>query len=329
LVLSRYIAEAADVPAAWAALDDDLDTLFDDLFWNFSGEVWNPVWEEASDIEYPMGYDDWARMITHATGQMKRGNLDKVVLARMAQIRFSGPVNVVRALEYLREVYPGTHRFLFEPEPHSAFYGATPETLVRVHGREVFADGLAGTVRRGDTPDEDAALAEQILNDPKERREHEFVVQGLREHLAPYTETLHAPDSPGVLKLSNVQHLHTPVTGTLRRAYGVLPLVEALHPTPALGGQPRDVADEVIRMLEPITRGWYAAPVGWMDGEGNGHFAVGIRAAVTRERTLWAYAGAGVVAESEPDREWNETNLKFKPMLYAIGITDAQPRAES
>jgi menaquinone-specific isochorismate synthase len=154
---------------------------------------------------------------------------------------------------------------LFEPEPHNAFYGATPETIVKVSGRDVYADALAGTVKRGASPEEDDTLAKQILNDSKERREHDYVVQGLREHLAPYVADLQADDTPDVLKLSNVQHLHTPVSGTLNDDYGVLPLVEALHPTPALGGQPRVVADDLIRTLEPITRGWYAAPIGWVD----------------------------------------------------------------
>ncbi|MEO0562945.1 MAG: isochorismate synthase [Chloroflexota bacterium] len=325
LILSRYVVD--QIETELETLHRDFETIFDDLFWNFSGEHWNPEWEEASDVEYPMTYDDWSRMITNATGQMKSGALDKVVLSRMCQIRFSNPVNIVRALEYLADAYPDTHRFLFEPEPHNAFYGATPETLVRVSGREVFADSLAGTVKRGATTDEDAAFAKQILNDPKERREHQLVVDGLQEHLAPFVDDISVDDAPGVLKLSNVQHLHTPVNGVLNDDYGVLPLVEALHPTPALGGQPRDVAEDLISTLEPITRGWYAAPIGWIDSRADGHFGVGIRAAVSRKGTVWCYAGGGIVAESTPQREWNETDLKFRPMLNAVGVANATASA--
>lgn len=328
LVMSRYVKSHVDDELA--RLRADFEATFDDLFWNFSGEHWNPEWEEASDIEYPMGYDDWARIVTHATAKMQAGELDKVVLARMCQIRFNSPVNIVRALDYLHDTYPDTFRFLFEPEPHNAFYGATPETLVQVRGRTVYADALAGTVKRGATPDEDEALAIQIMNDPKERREHDYVVRGLREHLAPFVSDLHADDAPGVLKLSNVQHLHTPVAGTLNDDYGALALVGALHPTPALGGQPRHVAGTLIRTLEPITRGWYAAPIGWLDSQGDGHFGVGIRSAVSRGGTVWCYAGAGIVAESQPEREWNETDLKFRPMLNAVGVTThAAARAQS
>lgn len=320
LILSEYVSTDADIDAAKAQIKVRFEQIFDDLFWNVGGELWNPEWEEASDIEYPMDYDAWERMITDATAKMQSGSLDKVVLSRMCQIRFSNPVNIVRALEYLREHYPRCNRFLFEPQPHNAFYGATPETLVKVQGRKVYADALAGTVKRGGTPDEDNTLAAQILSDPKERREHDYVVQGLREELAPYVDELYAHDTPDVLRLSNVQHLHTPISGRLNNDCGVLPLVEVLHPTPALGGKPRDVAADLISELEPITRGWYAAPVGWIDPEMNGHFGVAIRSAVSRERTVWCYAGAGIVAESEPEREWRETDLKFRPMLNAVGI---------
>lgn len=320
LILSVYVPSGSDLNAAKAQLERDFERCFDDLFWNFSGEHWNPEWEEASHIEYPMPYNDWEQIITTATDQMKNGALDKVVLARMAQIRFSNPVNIVRALEYLRESYPDCHRFLFEPQPHNAFYGATPETLVKVSGDRVYADALAGTVKRGATPEDDDALGGQILADPKERHEHDLVVQSLRCTLSSFVQSVQADDNPGLLKLSNVQHLHTPVSGTLNDDYGVLSLVEALHPTPALGGQPRGVADDLIRELEPITRGWYAAPIGWIDSQMDGHFGVGIRSAVTREGTVWCYAGAGIVADSVPDREWNETDLKFRPMLNAIGV---------
>ncbi|MEL7233810.1 MAG: isochorismate synthase, partial [Chloroflexota bacterium] len=320
LILSEYVPTDADVEQAQANIKSRFETLFDDLFWNFSGEVWNPEWEEASDIEYPMSFEAYSEMITSATDRMKAEELEKVVLSRMCQIRFSNDVNIVRALEYLHEAYPGCHRFLFEPQPHNAFYGATPETLVKVTGRDVYADALAGTVKRGSTPEEDEAMGQQILNDPKERFEHDVVVQGMRQQLANYVDELHADDAPGLLKLGNVQHLHTPVSGTLNADYGVLPLVEALHPTPALGGQPRDIADGLITELEPITRGWYAAPIGWIDHEMNGHFGVGIRAAVSRKGTVWCYAGGGIVADSEPEREWRETELKFRPMLNAVGV---------
>lgn len=324
LIVSEYVPADGDTVTARERLQTRCETLLDDIFWNTPPHTFDPEWDEASSIEYPMSADDWGRMITNATDQMGRGLLDKVVLARMAQVRFAKPVNVLRALAYLREHYANTYRFLFEPAVNTAFYGATPETLISWQDNTdnaIFADALAGTVKRGDTPEADAALAAQILNDPKERREHDYVVQGLRERLAPFVESVMADDTPGLMKLSNVQHLHTPVTGTLREPVDVFTLLKVLHPTPALGGTPREVAADLIDTLEPITRGWYAAPIGWVTPELRGRFGVGIRSAVSRGGTLWAYAGAGIVEESQPEREWRETDLKFRPMLNAVGIT--------
>lgn len=318
--LSAYVPADSNPLDIRQRLTARLDTLIDDLFWNYAGEAWNPAWEEASSIEYPMSAEDWAQMLTTATEKLKRGELDKVVLARMAQIRFSSPVNIVRALEFLHSSYPDCHRFLFEPHPHHAFYGATPETLVKRDGHHLLVDALAGTIKRGATPEADAALGDQLLNDPKERQEHAFVVDVLREQLRGWLRNIDAPDTPTLLKLSNVQHLHTPMQGELRSDVGIIKLIKAFHPTPALGGKPRQLATDLIRQLEPITRGWYAAPIGWIDPQMNGHFGVAIRSAISREGTVWCYAGAGIVAESVPEHEWQETNLKFRPMLNALGI---------
>jgi menaquinone-specific isochorismate synthase len=130
------------------------------------------------------------------------------------------------------------------------------------------------------------------------------------------------PDSPEVLRLSNVQHLHTPIEATLKEASGVLPVIERLHPTPAMGGKPRDMALEFIRKAEPVPRGWYAAPIGWIDSNLDGTFAVAIRSAVSQDKRVWMYAGVGIVADSQPQREWDETALKFRPMMGALGIKD-------
>ena len=138
----------------------------------------------------------------------------------------------------------------------------------------------------------------------------------MRDRLAPLAESLDIAPTE-LLKLSNIQHLSTPLAGRLQRPAGVLPLVEALHPTPALGGDPRPDALQLIRQLEPIPRGWYGAPVGWIDSQLEGEFAVAIRSAVAQEARVWVYAGAGIVADSLPRPEWQETELKFKPMLDA------------
>ena len=273
------------------------------------------------DLKYPMPYEKWEQIIRDATSRVKAGELDKVVLSRVCEIRFADRVNVDSALDYLSEKYAECYRFLFEPCPYRAFYGATPELLARVDGEFVETMGLAGSIKRGTNPQEDDDLANQLLNDPKERIEHGLVVMAVREKLSAFSNALNIPDSPQIYRLSNIQHLYTPITGRLKQSSGILPIVEALHPTPALGGAPRDRAMNFIREAEPVPRGWYAAPIGWIDAHLDGMFGVAIRSAVSEERRVWLYAGAGIVGASIPQKEWDETAIKFKPMLHALGIT--------
>ncbi len=277
-----------------------------------------------TDITYPMPFDDWARIITAATDRMQADDLRKVVLARVCELRFAGPVDLDHALDYLHDHYAGCYRFLFEPIPGLGFFGASPELLISVEGTSAHTMALAGSIQRGADPAEDAALAAQLLADPKERAEHGIVVDSLHDRLHPLAASLTAPTTPALYPLANIQHLHTPFTLTLKQAYGVLPLVERLHPTPAMGGQPDDRALPFIQTAEPIPRGWYAAPIGWIDHRLDGAFAVAIRSAIAQGDRVWLYAGAGIVAESIPQKEWDETALKFKPMLNALGVNLAE-----
>ncbi len=270
-------------------------------------------------IRYPMSNDTWVEKINDIRHQIQTTALKKVVLSRVAELQFPDRVNVDGALAYLNEHYKDCYRFLFEPRPFHAFYGATPELLAKVEGHTLTSMALAGSIRRSADPLEDAALGQQLLNSAKDRHEHELVVYSILERLAPLTDKLEIAPQPGVYKLNNIQHLYTPVRARLIEANGILPIAELLHPTPAMGGTPRRLAMPAIRDAEPVTRGWYAAPVGWIDVNLDGAFAVAIRSAVAQERRAWLYAGAGIVADSEPEKEWEETRLKFRPMLEALG----------
>ena len=270
-------------------------------------------------LAYPMPYDTWAEKINDVRHGIRNTSLKKAVLARVAELRFPDRVDVDGALVYLNAHYNDCYRFLFEPRPFHAFYGATPELLAKVEGRTLTSMALAGSIRRSDDPLEDAALGQQLLNSAKDRHEHELVVYSILERLAPLTDQLEIAPQPGVYKLNNIQHLYSPVRAHLINAEGILPIAELLHPTPAMGGAPRRLAMQVIRDAEPVTRGWYAAPVGWIDVNLDGAFAVAIRSAVAQERRAWLYAGGGIVADSEPEKEWEETELKFRPMLEALG----------
>lgn len=278
---------------------------------------------KAQKIDYPMSYKEWEKMIQQATQTMQNGPLNKAVLSRVCEIRYAQKVDVDGALAYLNATYPDCYRFLFEPRPFHAFYGATPELIVDVNGRSLRTMGLAGSIGRGKTPAEDDTLAKELLNSAKNQHEHALVVQSIRRRLAPLTSELTIPEQPGILQLGYIQHLFTPIQATLKQADGVLPILQTLHPTPALGGQPRELAMPFISQAEPVPRGWYGAPIGWLDHHLDGAFGVAIRSAITQDRRVWLYAGAGIVADSDPQAEWDETALKFRPMLNALGIESA------
>lgn len=275
------------------------------------------------DTRYPLTQDAWADLVGKATEGIRSEALAKVVLARACEVRFAEPIDVANTLAHLGQHYPECFRFLFEPRARHAVFGATPELLARVTGDRLETMALAGSIRRGATPAEDDDLAARLLHDPKERREHALVVDGLRERLQGWAEQIEIADVPSVMVLRNIQHLLTPATARVQ-AGGVLAAVARLHPTPALGGTPQAAALDFIRAHEPMPRGWYAAPVGWVDADLEGEFAVAIRSAVAEERRVWLYAGAGIVAESDPENEWRETALKFRPMLTALGVNDSR-----
>lgn len=272
----------------------------------------------ALSIHYITGSDDWAQMVTEATTRIKHGELEKVVLARAAELRAEKTIDPTGALASLNERYPETYRFLIEPVPGHAFFGATPELLARIEGQRVFTDALAGSTRRGATPDEDAKLGRALLINAKERHEHQLVVSSIEASLADLTTELNIDEHPSLRHLRNIQHLHTGIEGTLADGVDALHIVEALHPTPALGGSPREAALELIAKLEAQPRGWYGAPIGWLDAKGCGVFAVAIRSAISTGNSARLYAGAGIVGDSQPESEWQETALKFRPLLDAL-----------
>ena len=258
----------------------------------------------------------WRRAVRNAVERIDAGTLQKVVLAQALEADLGGDLAVADLLDRLSEKYPECTRFLVEPdsEPRAAFFGATPERLVSLRGRTVETGALAGTTGRGETPAEDEWLAEELLTDDKNVHEHELVAETIREQLAPYAASVSVGER-AIKRLATVQHLHTPITAELADDIHVLDVVEALHPTPAVGGLPPDRALETIRETEPFDRGWYAAPVGWIDAAGNGTFAVGLRSAVATRRQATLFAGVGIVGDSDPDAEWDEVELKFRPIL--------------
>ncbi len=277
-----------------------------------------PRLNTIQDIRYLTSSEAWTAALNNAIGHIRAGTLEKVVLARCCEVTAAEPLDALAALTGLNQRYPNTVRFLIEPQPGQCFFGATPEKLVDVREGMLETIALAGSTPRGGTPEEDASLGTALLSNPKERSEHEIVVRFLRSALVDLASDIHIPDEPSLQRLHNIQHLRTEVRAALAAGYDVLDAIEALHPTPALGGLPREKALRLIEALEPEPRGWYGAPIGWLDVKGNGSFAVAIRSAVSSGDRARLYAGAGIVADSQPEREWQETALKLRPMLEAL-----------
>jgi menaquinone-specific isochorismate synthase len=262
------------------------------------------------------GWDPGAFQAAVCTGRdaVRAGRLTKVVLARDVLIEAEHPIDRHAVLTRLRASFGSSHLYAVE-----GFVGASPELLVARHGDVVRAHPLAGTTPRTGDPTVDARLAAQLIASTKDQIEHRVTIEMVRDTLLPWCSYVDWEAEPSIVTVANVQHLGTAVEGRLSRPEpSVLELVAALQPTPALGGFPRAEALAMISELEPFDRGPYGGPVGWVDGQGNGEWAVAIRCAEIDGRQGRLLAGVGVVAGSDPDAELAETQAKFQAMLSAL-----------
>lgn len=300
-------------------------------------QLWQQVLDQAQTdaqgepVAEPWHYRDvlpaeqWKQLVREVTATINTGSMQKVVLAREVQAERSRPCAVRQSLERLRDMSPRAYLFAIS-RGERCFFGATPERLVRLDANLVEVTALAGTSRRGAIAEEDQALGEQLLASVKDRHEHALVVAMLRNTLDAFCKDLDIPSEPTLLKLKNVQHLYTPIVGNLRADTNLLDLVAALHPTPAVGGMPRAAALEYLHSHEQLDRGWFAAPVGWIDAHGDGEFAVALRSALVDGNHASLFAGCGIVGDSDPESEFAETALKLRAMMFALGQEDRQSR---
>ena len=261
----------------------------------------------------------WRERVERALSTFSEGRLGKVVLARRAEFGFDGDLDPTLLLESLRAATPGCFHFYAEPEDGTAFLGASPERLFRRDGCSVMSEAVAGTRPRGASSAEDKGLRDALLHSPKDRVEHTYVSKGIREALQPLCEELEIENRVSEMKLARGRHLRSKVRGTLGDGVTDAALLDAMHPTPAVGGHPRNEALEQIHALESFDRGWYAGPVGWIGAEGS-EFAVGIRSGLVRGRTLALFSGAGIVAGSVPDEEWAEIEQKIGDFTGMFGL---------
>jgi menaquinone-specific isochorismate synthase len=290
-----------------------------------------------------MDHDAWEELVASAVARIDDGALGKVVLARQIDVTANRPFVTSDVVSRLLALYPTCMVFRVD-----GFLGASPELLIERRGAHVASHPLAGTIGRSGDLATDEALIAGLLASPKERREHAYVVEGLRRTLGPVCESLDVPDKPTVLELRNVSHLATRLSGVLSavpdspagtggsprsgnargRSDGpahpglavpsALQLVARVHPTPAVGGTPTDEAVAYIGEVEGFDRGRYAGPVGWMDAHGDGSWAIALRSAHVEDDHASMYAGVGVVAGSQPRTELEETQLKLQALLAAL-----------
>lgn len=259
----------------------------------------------------------WDRMIEAALGAIARHDFEKVVLAHGTTLAFAAVPELAAAYETLVETAHSTDRVCLRPGPGQAFLAATPEVLFAQVGDRLDVDCLAGTAPRDPDPAADAERALALVANPKERHEHQVVVDFVRQALAPHALAVTVPTAPGLRRLATLQHLHTPVHAEVNPTEPLATWLRALHPTPAVCGQPREAALDFVRANEHAPRGWYAGAIGCV-GADEARFVVGLRAAVFDGARAWVPVGAGIVAGSTPEGEWLETGRKAAATLRVL-----------
>lgn len=263
-------------------------------------------------------YEKWTKSVQKAKQHIEQQDFDKIVLAREITLRLESEIIPTFVLNRLRQQYPNCYSFMVKFPGSKTFIGCSPERLVSFHKKYLRTDALAGSIKRGQSATEDVVFEKQLLNSTKDNNEHRFVTKAIEERLLDVTQKIERGEKPTIKKLSNVQHLYTPIRAWIDEYTDQLEIIKALHPTPAVGGYPWKKAKNYIKELEHIDRGWYAGPIGWLNTKGHGEFAVAIRSGLIHKNKAQFFAGCGIVKDSDPKSEWEETNLKFLPMLSAL-----------
>jgi len=278
----------------------------------------NPPFSKMQVFPEPLP-DAYERAVGEAVGRIRDGALRKVVLARTIRVEADRSLDARELLKHLRAVEPDGYSFAVDTGMGRTLVGASPELLISRFGDEIRANPLAGSAPRAGDPSEDRRNAERLGTSSKDRQEHAIVVEEGFRGLKPLCRELTYDRNPQLLATANVWHLSTRFRGVLKdRSITSLDLVRALHPTPAVCGEPRDEAMRAIDELEPVERGAYAGVVGWMDATGDGVWALALRCAELKGSTARLFAGAGIVADSDPAAELDETERKFRAFLDSL-----------
>ncbi|MFP6582756.1 MAG: isochorismate synthase [Candidatus Hydrogenedentota bacterium] len=260
-------------------------------------------------VDRPEKYT-WMAQIEHLLSLFSQGVVDKVVMARECEFQFDEAIDAMALLSELRRNTGNSYHYGFQVSADTAFIGASPERLYRRDGSTLVSEALAGTRPRGITREQDAAIGQELLNSDKDRREHGLVLERITSLLEEFCESMNPTMEPTITKLRHCQHLLCTIEGTLRNPDCDAELLQQLHPTPAVGGSPREEALRWISNLESFDRGWYAGPIGWISHD-SVEFAVAIRSALVHGNSVSAYTGAGIVPGSNPEEEWAEIENKI------------------
>lgn len=266
-------------------------------------------------------FENWKTQITSVVDEIKRENIDKVVVARRIEKEISSEINWQKTLSELNLKFPTCTNFLYK-SGKSIFFGSTPEILIKYSGNTFSTEALAGSIMRGNNPVEDKQLEDELLKSEKNKIEHEAVIDYIKKAIFNYVEKVEMDAVPVVKKLPNIQHLQTSVTGTLKSKDDIFKIVSSLFPTPAVCGIPKDQSLKMIEKTESFDRGLFSGIIGWFNADNYGEFFVTIRSALVKENKLYAYAGCGIVDGSDAKEEFEETQLKLKPILSLFNNAD-------
>lgn len=285
-------------------------------------ELASPDWPATGrttdlSIESRPAPSHWEAAVANTVEAINHGDVGKVVLARSVMVTSDESYVAFDLVARLRSAYPACYIFGWQ-EGEAAFVGASPELLAERSGMTVRSHPLAGSAPRGRNEEEDRSLGELLMASSKDRHEHSFVVSDINDRLGYIATDIVADRAPSLRKTTHVQHLSTEVRASLREPRSVLEVAGYLHPTPAVGGSPREESSLVLAKEESIDRGWYAGGIGWVDADGTGSIAIALRCALIRSTTAWLYAGAGIVADSDPSAELEETRLKLRTMMSLL-----------
>lgn len=309
-------------PVIISSMNRPTGSQIDPLTWN-NRRNWADELRDVNE-KYP-----WIQRVDRAVEKIKEGEFQKVVLAREVTLDKNESFSAIPMMEQLRGEFPDCYLFLVKMESGNVFLGASPERLVKIHHQELDTDALAGSAPRGMSESEDNQLGSELVQSQKDRLEHHIVLQKIVDSLSDFSSKIVYSTTPGIKKLKNVQHLHTPVRASLEKDVSMHKILGMLHPTPAVGGYPVKSALPYIQDLEKIDRGWYAGTVGWFNSSGNGEFAVSIRSSFIDSTQIHLYAGCGIVEHSDPDLEWEETCLKLESLYAATQVALADTKDES